>query len=490
MKPLNDILDRVEIVRTTGDTAVALRRIAFDSRKVEAGDLFVAVRGVQADGHRFIADALAKGAVAVVAEEWPDDLPQDGCVILVKDGAKALGRLAANFYDRPSEKLRLVAVTGTNGKTTTATLLYDLVTGMGYKAGLLSTVENRVAGRVLPSRLTTPDAVEIQELMAEMVREGCEYAFMEASSHAIHQKRIEGLHFTGAIFTNITHDHLDYHGTFDNYIAAKKMLFDGLPASAFALVNADDKRGAVMLQNTAAKSYTYALKRYADYKAKILGYNLTGLHLELDGADFHGRLIGDFNAYNYLAVYAAARLLGLEKMDVLTVLSRLAPAPGRFETVVHPNRSVVGIVDYAHTPDALEKVLQTIQSLRTGKARIITVVGCGGDRDKAKRPVMARAACKGSNQVILTSDNPRSEEPEQILAEMLAGVEEGDKPRVLSILSRKEAIRTAAALAREGDILLVAGKGHEKYQDIKGVKYPFDDVAELKQALEGQAVKN
>lgn len=490
MKTIADISDRVEILRITGDTGMEAPRIRFDSRQVEAGDLFVAVRGPLVDGHQFIPDVLAKGAAVIVAETEAPDLEEGLCWIQVKDSALALGQMAANYYDRPSEKLRLVAVTGTNGKTTTATLLFDLVRGMGYQAGLLSTVENRVGDKVIPSRLTTPDAVSIQELMAQMVEAGCTYAFMEASSHAIHQRRIAGLHFAGALFTNITHDHLDYHGSFANYIQAKKMLFDELPSSAFALVNADDPRGMVMLQNTKAKSYTYALKKMADYKAKILSYNLLGLHLDLDGADFHGRLIGGFNAYNYLAVYAAARLLGLEKTEILTVLSRLMPAPGRFETVVQPDRSVVGIVDYAHTPDALEKVLQTIQSLRQGKARIITVVGCGGDRDKAKRPIMAKTACKGSDQVILTSDNPRSEDPEQILHEMLEGVEAADRARVLSILARREAIRTAAVLAQAGDIVLVAGKGHEKYQEIKGVRHPFDDVAELRAALAGQTIQN
>ncbi|MBK7408251.1 MAG: UDP-N-acetylmuramoyl-L-alanyl-D-glutamate--2,6-diaminopimelate ligase [Saprospirales bacterium] len=483
MKRLSDILDRIAILRSEGDTSISVRRIGFDSRQVEPGDLFVAVRGVQVDGHRFIAEVLQKGASVIVAEDAPGTLPQGVCWIQVADSAEALGQLAANFYGRPSENLQVVAVTGTNGKTTTATLLFDLVRELGFQAGLLSTIENRIGDRVLPSRLTTPDPVYIQEQMAEMVEAGCTYVFMEASSHAIHQKRIAGLHFAGAVFTNITHDHLDYHGTFKNYIDAKKMLFDGLPRTAFALVNTDDPRGPVMLQNTAAKTYTYSLKKLADYKARIIDYNLLGLHLELDGTDFYGRLIGAFNAYNYLAVYATARLLGLDKMEVLTVLSRLTPAPGRFETVVHANRPVVGIVDYAHTPDALEKVLQTIDSLRKGGERIITVVGCGGDRDKAKRPIMAQVACSGSNQVILTADNPRSEDPAQILAEMLEGVRISDRAKVLTILSRREAIRTACAIAHSGDIVLAAGKGHEKYQEIKGVRHPFDDVAELRAAL-------
>ena len=483
MKRLADILNRIPTLHTAGDTGISIGRIHFDSRTVEPGDVFVAVRGVQTDGHRFIPNAIQKGASAIVAEDAPENRPAGVCWIQVSDSAQALGQLAANFYNRPSENLQVVAVTGTNGKTTTATLLFDLVRQLGYQAGLLSTIENRIGDRILPSRLTTPDPVYIQERLAEMVDAGCTYVFMEASSHAIHQKRIAGLHVAGAVFTNITHDHLDYHGTFKNYIDAKKMLFDALPDTSFALVNIDDPRGLVMLQNTAAKRYTYALKKIADYKAKILDYNLSGLHLELDGADFYGRLIGAFNAYNYLAVYASARLLGLDKMEVLTVLSRLTPAPGRFETIIHADRRVVGIVDYAHTPDALEKVLQSIEKLRKGTERIITVVGCGGDRDKTKRPVMAQVACSGSNQVILTSDNPRSEEPEQILADMQEGVKSKDRHKVLAILSRKEAIRTACALAHDGDIVLVAGKGHEKYQEIKGVRHPFDDVAELRAAL-------
>jgi len=483
MKQLRDILDSVTVLHLEGDPRTPVNRISADSRSIETGDLFVAVRGTQADGHRFIPDALEKGASVIVAETIPRPLPEGVCWVKVRDSALALGQLAADFYDNPSKKLKLVAVTGTNGKTTTVTLLFDLVRALGFKAGLLSTVENRIGDRVDPARLTTPDPVFIHRYLAEMVREGCSYAFMEASSHAIHQKRIAGLHFAGAVFTNITHDHLDYHGTFQHYITAKKMLFDELPEDAFALVNLDDPRGQVMVQNTAAVIHTYALKRMAEYKAKILSYNLSGLHLDLDGVEFHGRLIGAFNASNYLAVYATARLLGLGKMEVLTALSRLSPAPGRFETVVHPDRSVTGIVDYAHTPDALEKVLQTVNSLRHGKAKIIAVVGCGGDRDKTKRPVMAAMACKWGDQVILTSDNPRSEDPEQILNEMMQGVSTENYGKVLHILSRKEAIRTACALAQPGDIILVAGKGHEKYQEIKGVRHPFDDVAELRAAL-------
>ena len=490
MKQLSDILDRVTVLQMEGNPRTAVRRIGADSRAIEAGDLFVAVPGVQVDGHRFIPEVLQKGASVIVAQPAPAELRAGVCWVQVEDSTMALGLIAANFYDNPSRKLKLVAVTGTNGKTTTATLLCDLVRNLGYKTGLLSTVENRIGGKVYPSRLTTPDPVYIQRHMADMVEAGCSYAFMEASSHAIHQKRIAGLHFEGAVFTNITHDHLDYHGTFANYIAAKKQLFDELPSTAFALVNADDPRGSVMLQNTAAKTHTYALKKLAKFKARILSSGLLGLHMKLDGTDFHGRLIGAFNASNYLAVYATARLLGFEKTEVLTELSRLTPVPGRCESAALPGRSVVGIVDYAHTPDALEKVLQTIDELRKGKENIITVVGCGGDRDKTKRPVMAGVACKWSNRVILTSDNPRSEDPEQILREMMEGVLPEQQAKVLSILSRKEAIRTASALAQPGDIILAAGKGHEKYQEIKGVRHPFDDVAELLAALSGTTINN
>jgi UDP-N-acetylmuramoyl-L-alanyl-D-glutamate--2,6-diaminopimelate ligase len=490
MKSVHDILDNVKVLSLEGNTQAGLLRIGFDSRAVEAGDMFVAIRGALADGHRFIPDALRKGASVIVAETAPQEaLPAGVCWVQVSDASQALGQMAANFHGRPSEKLRVVAITGTNGKTTTATLLFDLVRAMGYKAGLLSTIENRVGDRVSPSRLTTPDPVYIQASLAEMAEEGCEFAFMEASSHAIHQRRIAGMQFAGAVFTNITHDHLDYHGTFKNYIDAKKELFDRLPASAFALVNADDPRGRVMLQNTAAKSHTFALRNWADFKARILGYNLSGLHLELDGADFFGRLTGAFNAYNYLAVYAVARLLGLDKMEVLTALSDLRPAPGRFETVSVPGREAVGIVDYAHTPDALENVLQTIDNLRQGKGRIISIVGCGGDRDKAKRPLMAQTACKWSDQVILTADNPRSEDPETIISEMIAGLGPADRAKTLSIVSRREAIRAACAIAQDGDIVLAAGKGHEKYQEIKGVRTPFDDAEELKAALGVSNVK-
>lgn len=440
----------------------------------------MAVKGTQVDGHRFIKKAIAQGAATIVAEVLPEDLPENIAFLKVENSAEALGQLASNFYDRPSEKLKLVGVTGTNGKTTTATLMYDLFTALGYKVGLLSTIQNVIAGKIIPATHTTPDAIALNALLADMVAQGCDYAFMEASSHAIHQRRVAGLHFSGAVFTNISHDHLDYHETFQAYIEAKKQLFDDLPKGSFALVNVDDKRGEVMLQNTKAKKYRYGLKRLADFKAKIIENSLLGLHLKLDNEEFHGRLIGEFNAYNLLTVYAVARLLDQDKTEVLTALSGLKAAEGRFDYLYNEQRKVIGIVDYAHTPDALEKVLTTIHDLKQS-GQIITVVGCGGDRDKAKRPEMARIACKWSDQVILTSDNPRSEPPEQIIKEMEVGVPLEAVRKVLSITDRKQAIKTACRLAQTNDIILIAGKGHEKYQEINGIKHPFDDKQILKE---------
>ncbi len=402
----------------------------------------------------------------------------------VKDSAEILGALAANFYDQPSKKLKLVGVTGTNGKTTTTTLMYDLFAALGYKVGLLSTIQNVIAGAVIPSTHTTPDAIALNAMLAEMVERGCDFAFMEVSSHAIHQRRVAGLHFAGAVFTNISHDHLDYHQTFQAYIEAKKQLFDDLPKASFALVNVDDKRGEVMLQNTDAKKYRYGLKRLVDFKAKIIENSLVGLHLNLDEMAFHGRLIGEFNAYNLLTAYAVARLLGQDKTEVLTVLSGLKAAEGRFDYLYHKQSKITSIVDYAHTPDALEKVLTTINDLKQD-GRIVTVVGCGGNRDKAKRPAMAKIACKWSDLVILTSDNPRSELPEQIIKEMEAGVPTEATKKVLCITDRRQAIKTACRLAQANDVILVAGKGHEKYQEIKGVKHPFDDKQILKEEFEG-----
>lgn len=482
MALLKDILYKVALKATAGDMEREVSQVVFDSRKVVPGCLFVAVRGTQVDGHAYIEGAVAEGAVAVLAEEMPAEHQQDITYLQVADSAEALGILAANFYGNPSEKLQMVAVTGTNGKTTTATLLYKLFRGLGYNAGLLSTVKNLVNDREIAATHTTPDAVQLNALLAQMVQEGCGYCFMEASSHAIVQRRMNGLKLAGAIFTNITHDHLDYHQTFDAYIAAKKLLFDELPKGSWALTNIDDKRGMVMLQNTKAAKHTYALKKAADFKARLISNTLQGLELDIDHKNIWFKLIGDFNAYNLLAVYAAAVLLGEDSDEVLVQLSGISTAPGRFEQVMSEG-GVVAVVDYAHTPDALENVLQTITNFRTGNEQVITVVGCGGNRDKAKRPVMADIATNLSDKVVLTSDNPRNEEPEVILSEMQAGVSPSNMRKVLTITDRREAIRTACMMARPGDIVLVAGKGHETYQEVKGVKHPFDDRLVLSEML-------
>lgn len=472
------------MTEVVGSEDVEINSLVLDSRQAGPGSLFAAISGTQTDGHKFIDKAIENGATVVLCEHLPKEMKNAEGVtfILVEDSARAFGLAASAFYDFPSEKLRLVGITGTNGKTTTATLLHQLFTGLGYKAGLISTVENRVAQRVIPATHTTPDAASINLLIHQMVEAGCDYVFMEVSSHAVVQQRIAGLTFAGGVFTNITHEHLDYHKTFKAYIAAKKKFFDDLPETAFALVNIDDKHGQVMVQNTRATVKTLALRRPADFKARILDNSLEGLHLDLDGVELHARLIGAFNAYNLLTAYAVAMLLGQQKEEVLPVLSNLKGAEGRFETVKNPETGVLGIVDYAHTPDALEKVLSTIHQLNRGKSKVITVVGAGGDRDRSKRPLMAKVAANYSDTVILTSDNPRSEEPEAIIEEMKAGLPPVAKT-VLSIVNRREAIKTAAALAGKGDIILVAGKGHEKYQEIKGVKTPFDDVRELTEAL-------
>jgi UDP-N-acetylmuramoyl-L-alanyl-D-glutamate--2,6-diaminopimelate ligase len=482
MKLLSDILYKAGLIEVNGSTNVAITSMTFDSRKVEKDGLFVATRGTQSDGHDFIEKAISLGAVAVVCEEFPATINEKVSYAKVSDSAAALGIMAANFYDHPSEALKLVGVTGTNGKTTTVTLLFQLFRAMGNKAGMFTTVRNMINSEEIPSTHTTPDAVELNRLLRKMADAGCKYAFMEVSSHSVVQKRISGLHFTGGVFTNITHDHLDYHKTFDEYLKAKKTFFDQLPSDAFALTNKDDKNGGVMLQNTRALKRSYSVLSPADYKCRILENHFTGLQLNIDSTEMWSKLIGSFNAYNLLAVYATAMLLGQDKMNVLTTLSTLGSVEGRFQYVRNDN-GVTGIVDYAHTPDALQNVLKTINDIRTGNEQVITVVGCGGDRDTAKRPVMAGIACELSDRVILTSDNPRSEDPETILAQMQKGVEKHNTKKTLSITDRKEAIRTAVALARPGDIVLVAGKGHEKYQEIKGVKYPFDDMEMLKENL-------
>ncbi len=497
MKNLSQILRGVKTLQIQGDTTKNIAKIIFDSRKAEKDCLFVAVRGTQVDGHNFIAQVLSKGAIAVICEEIPAPLPPKResestpplgaggiTFIKVKDSALVLGLIASNFYNNPSKKLKLIGVTGTNGKTTTATLLYDLFTGLGYKCGLISTVEYRIAGKIVPSTHTTPDQIALNSFINDMVTEGCDYAFMEVSSHAIHQNRVAGLHFAGGLFSNITHDHLDYHKTFDEYIKAKKKFFDDLPKTAFALTNHDDKNGKVMLQNTKAQKSSYALKKVADFKAKILDNGILGLQLLIDGQEFHARMIGEFNAYNLLAVYATAVLLGMDKTEVLTILSNLKGAEGRFDYIHDTKRDIVGIVDYAHTPDALENVLETIQILRKQGQRIITLTGAGGDRDPAKRRFMGKIGATMSDVLILTSDNPRSEDPLSIIAQMKSELSNELMTKVLEIPDRRQAIKTAVKLAQRGDIILLAGKGHEKYQDINGVKHPFDDKQVLMESFE------
>jgi UDP-N-acetylmuramoyl-L-alanyl-D-glutamate--2,6-diaminopimelate ligase len=475
MAQLQDILYKVSLRSVHGDLGLDVDSLQTDSRRAGPGSLFIALKGTHTDGHRFIEQVTEAGAIAVVCEILPATLKEGVTYVQVENSAAATGFIAHNFYGHPSEKLKLVGVTGTNGKTTIATLLYKLFSALGCKCGLLSTVENHIGDRIVPATHTTPDPISLNALLKEMLDEGCTHVFMETSSHAIHQHRIAGLRYAGGLFSNITHDHLDYHKTFDEYIRVKKSFFDGLPSDAFAISNADDKRGTVMLQNTNARKYFYSLKTLADFKGKILENNLTGLVMTVNDQEVHFRLIGEFNAYNLLAVYGAAICLGEDKHEVLRCLSVLSGAEGRFDYVISPKEKIIGIVDYAHTPDALVNVLTTIQKLKKGHEQIITVVGCGGDRDKTKRPVMGAAACEYSDKVIFTSDNPRSEDPDQIIRDMEAGLNTAAKRKYVPITDRAAAIRTAISLARAEDILLIAGKGHEKYQDIKGVKYPFDD---------------
>jgi UDP-N-acetylmuramoyl-L-alanyl-D-glutamate--2,6-diaminopimelate ligase len=484
MALLQNILYKVRSTALAGTTDVEVKGLAIDSRQVGAAFAFIAIRGVHADGHDFIESAIEKGAVAVICEEMPGWTYPHVTYVTVDDAAEACGIMAANFYGNPSEKLKLVGVTGTNGKTTIATLLFKLFRSLGYHAGLISTIANRIDGEVIAATHTTPDAIHINGLLADMAARGCTHVFMEVSSHAIHQRRIAGLVFAGGIFSNITHDHLDYHKTFDEYIRVKKSFFDHLPSAAFALLNADDKRGRVMGQNTGARKFFYALKSAADFRATILENNLTGLVMQIDGEEVHFLLIGEFNAYNLLAVYAAARLLDEEGKAVLLRLSALQGAEGRFDYLISPRQRVMAIVDYAHTPDALLNVLATIRNLKEGHEQVITVVGCGGDRDRTKRPIMGEVAAQYSDRVILTSDNPRSEDPEAIIAEIEAGVPLPMKKKLLTVPDRREAIKTALMLAGGGDIVLVAGKGHEKYQEIAGVRHPFDDKEVLRKTFE------
>ncbi len=481
---LRDILYKVGIRSVAGSTNVEVKDVQLDSRKITKGSLFVAVKGMAADGHRFIDKAIDAGAVVVVCEALPANRRKDVVYVQVENSAGAAAFIAGNFYGQPSEKMKVVGVTGTNGKTTIATLLYKLFTSLGYTCGLVSTVENRIGEKIIATAYTTPDAVSLNALLKQMADEGCSHVFMENSSHAIHQHRSTAIRFAGAIFTNITHEHLDYHKTFDEYIRVKKSFFDALSSGAFALSNADDKRGMVMLQNTAAKKYYYSLRTAADFKGRILDNSLTGLVMSVNDTEVHFRLIGEFNAYNLLAVYGTAICMGEDKQEVLRCLSVLTGAEGRFDYMVSPKEKVIAIVDYAHTPDALLNVLATIKKLKKGNEHVITVVGCGGDRDKTKRPIMAEVACEYSDKVILTSDNPRSEDPAQIIKDMEQGVNVVAKRKCISIADRREAIKTAVSLAKAEDIILVAGKGHEKYQEIKGVRNHFDDKEVVREMFE------
>lgn len=481
MAVLQDIMYKVGIRSVRGNMQTEVSSLQIDSRKVNAGTAFIAIKGAAADGHNYIAKAIELGASVIVCEQFPGQLDDAVTYVQVEKSGAAAGYMAHHFFGQPSEKIKLVGVTGTNGKTTIATLLYKLFTSLGYTCGLVSTVQNMIAGKSIEATHTTPDAISVNALLKEMVDAGCTHVFMESSSHAIHQHRITGLHYAGALFSNITHDHLDYHKTFDEYIRVKKSFFDNLPPDAFAITNADDKRGLVMLQNTAAHKYYYSLKTMADFKGRILENGLTGLVLNVNEQEVHFRLIGEFNAYNLLAVYGAAICLGEDKHEVLRNLSVLTGAEGRFEYVVSAKERIIGIVDYAHTPDALLNVLSTIKNLRKGHEQVITVVGCGGDRDKTKRPVMAEVANEYSDRVIITSDNPRTEDPLQIIKDMEQGLNTAAKRKTISIADRREAIKTAISLAGAEDIVLIAGKGHEKYQDINGVKHHFDDKEELLQ---------
>lgn len=507
MKPLGEILKGISVERVYDSVRfcggkdlweVKVSSICFDSRKIKKNSLFVAIKGNTADGHNFIDTAITNGAKVIVCKNLPEKMQKGIIYIKVKNTAETLGFLASNFYDRPSTKLKLIGVTGTNGKTTTVTLLYHLFKKLGYKVGLLSTIRNVIHNKEMSASLTTPDAVQLNYLMSEMVKKGCKYCFMEVSSHAIAQNRIAGLTFAGGIFTNITHDHLDYHKTFNEYLKAKKRFFDNLSPTAFALTNQDDKNGLLMLQNTKAKKYTYSLDSIADFKARIIECNFFGMHLIIDGKGIWSKLTGRFNAYNLLATYSTGVLLKHDKQKVLTIISNLEPVEGRLEIICPFSKekgnkiplplggdrgAPIGIVDYAHTPDALKNVLKTINNIRTGKEKLITVIGCGGDRDAKKRPLMGKIASSMSDKVIFTSDNPRSENPLSIVREMKKGVAEEHLKKVLTIVGRKEAIKVAVSLANKNDIILIAGKGHENYQEIKGKRYPFDDMEVLREMM-------
>ena len=480
---LADLFEKIPVLDTRGSMRSDVTGIEMDSRLVKPGDLFVAVKGTQADGHTFIPKALELGAkVLLVSEELTIDLPEGVTVVRVADTEDAVGKVATRFYGEPTKRLKLVGVTGTNGKTTIATVLYQMFRSLGYKCGLLSTVCNYIDGTAVAASHTTPDPITLNKLLAQMVDEGCEYAFMECSSHAIHQKRIGGLRFVGGIFTNLTRDHLDYHRTFENYRDAKKAFFDLLPKGAFAVTNADDKNGMVMVQNTQAVVHTYSTRTAADYKGRILEESIEGMLLDIDGREVSVRFVGRFNVSNLLAVYGAALLLGQTPEDTLRVLSSLQPVNGRFEAIRSP-KGCSAVIDYAHTPDALENVLTAIQEIQHGKGQIITVCGAGGNRDKGKRPLMAQEAAKRSDRVIITSDNPRFEDPQAIIEDMLAGLDADQRLKTIAITDRREAIRAAVLMAHPGDVILVAGKGHEPYQDVQGVKHHFDDHEEVRRAF-------
>lgn len=484
---LGDILYKINVVAVQGSTAISIDALSIDSRVSIPNACFIAIKGTVSNGNDFISQAIGSGAVAIITDSELTGVPSNVVAVQVKDAAEAAGIMAHNFYGTPSEKMKLVGVTGTNGKTTVATLLFDLFTRLGYKCGLIGTVENKISETVIPSTHTTPNSIALNELLGKMAAATCDFVFIECSSHAIHQKRLAGLQFAVAIFTNITHDHLDYHNSFDEYIKVKKSWFDTLPSTAIAITNADDKRGAVMLQNTAAKKYEYSLKTMAAFKGKVLDNSLQGLHMAINEQEVFFKMIGEFNAYNLLAVYAAAVLLGEDSAEVLTVMSALKGAEGRFDYIVSNKDNVVGIVDYAHTPDALLNVLATINKLRQGNEKLITVIGCGGNRDKAKRPLMGGAACEHSDKVIFTSDNPRNENATAIIKEMEEGVSIPARKKYVNIEDRREAIKTAVNFSAKNDIILIAGKGHEKYQEINGERKAFDDkkiLNEMFQLLE------
>jgi len=480
---LKDLLYKTSLNSVVGNiNSVSVSEVQFDSRKVNKGDLFVAINGVSVDGHLFIDTAIKKGAKSIVLETIPENLVEGICYVEVENSSQALSVIASNYYNNPSEKIKLIGVTGTNGKTTIVSLLFQLFVNLGYQSGMLSTIHNKIGNKIIESSHTTGDSLQINALLSTMVEDGCDYCFMEVSSHAIHQNRVSNLHFDGGIFTNISHDHLDYHKDFKEYINTKKIFFDNLDSSAFTLTNKDDKNGRIMMSNTKAIKLTYSLKSMADYKCKLIENRLDGMHLNIQNYELWVRLIGEFNAYNLLSVYAVAIQLGLNNEEVLEQISNLHSVEGRFQTI-RTIENITAVVDYAHTPDALENVLKTINSIRNNNENVITVVGCGGDRDKTKRPKMAAIACNNSSQVIITSDNPRTENTEDIIEDMIKGLDPVQKKKTLVISDREQAIKTACTLSKEGDIILVAGKGHEKYQEINGEKFPFDDMQHLKESL-------